>query len=120
MQGRYANAQMEEFHSDLSLQPESSTRATIRCKNHDLAVLDIDKNGTVSIKEASLEYKRRRARRNMAIISFVLLIAMTAYIFLWANPDKIKALESAMDICYITFGAIVATYLGTETWLEKR
>lgn len=81
---------------------------------------DVDQDGKLSIEEADVALKKRSIQRKITGGSFLALLVMTGYLFFFAGTERLAALDTIIDIAYITFGMIVGSYFGVEGWIKRK
>lgn len=81
---------------------------------------DLNHDGELSKDEADIGLKKRVIQRRITIGSFLALLVMTGYLFFFADLTRLEALDTIIDIAFITFGGIVASYFGVEGWIKRK
>lgn len=70
--------------------------------------------------EDPMHPSRWKHRRRMAYSALISVFVVTAYLLVWADNDRIEALDSIIEWFYFTQASIVGAYMGFASWAATR
>ena len=93
-------------------------------KDSKLNPLDTDGDGVVDdhelhVAEVEHDLRKQRAQRRMATACLVAMGGFTAAMF-FIDISRVQALSDISNLFYITGGGVVAAYMGTTAWVQKK
>ena len=89
---------------------------------------DIDGDGVITdeefahmseIKMLEHDLRKQRAQRRMATACLVAMGGFTTAMF-FVDISRVQALSDISNLFYITGGGVVAAYMGTTAWVQKK
>lgn len=80
---------------------------------------DLDNDGKINSEELEVILTKRTTQRKLAVAAFICLVAIAAYVVVLAPVDRIEALAGTITTFFVVFGGIIATYMGSEAWIQK-
>jgi len=83
--------------------------------------IDLNGDGKMSSVEIDITKNRFKNRRRMAWLAVWSMVIFTAIMMSnLVDIERIKAIDSVMEMFYIAMASIVGAYMGFTTWATKK
>jgi len=102
-----------------SLQPNSKyNRFDL---NRDGEVSDNEMQDSYDMLELELKEEKADTQKRMAWASFIVMVAVTVFLFLPVVSDtRVEALSDLLGLFYISQAGIIGAYMGVTAWMNKK
>ncbi len=83
--------------------------------------IDLNGDGKMSNVEIDITKNRFKNRRRMAWLAIWSMVACTSVMMTeFIDIERIKAIDSVIEMFYIAMASIVGAYMGFTTWATKK